>query len=344
MWYEIFVDNRIFPERVMRSFIRIALKKYLKKIQSLSESEIKQIQYNFQKTANNSEITIHANLANSQHYELPTSFFEKILSSHMKYSGSEWKNFQSNLETSDSETLDLYSKRAEISNNHSILELGSGWGSLCLYLAKKFPASFITTVTNSNSQKKFIEAKASSMNLNNLNVIKADISEFSTNEKFDRIVSIEMFEHTRNTKLLLQNIEEWLEDDGKLFIQVFSHQKYPQFFDDFSNSWMSKNFFTGGMMPYKNFYGDIQKKLKIVQSWEIEGIYYQKTLDSWLNNLEINKREISKQLSYELKPQNSKILTNRFRMFLLICSELFGFNSGKEWVVMNHLFEKEATQ
>ena len=344
MWYEIFVDNRIFPERVMRSFIRIALKKYLKKIQSLSESEIKQIQYNFQKTSNNSEITIHANLANSQHYELPTSFFEKILSSHMKYSGSEWKNFQSNLETSDSETLDLYSKRAEISNNHSILELGSGWGSLCLYLAKKFPASFITTVTNSNSQKKFIEAKASSMNLNNLNVIKADISEFSTNEKFDRIVSIEMFEHTRNTKLLLQNIEEWLEDDGKLFIQVFSHQKYPQFFDDFSNSWMSKNFFTGGMMPYKKFYGDIQKKLKIVQSWEIEGIYYQKTLDSWLNNLEINKREISKQLSYELKPQNSKILTNRFRMFLLICSELFGFNSGKEWVVMNHLFEKEATQ
>ena len=344
MWYEIFVDNRIFPERVMRSFIRIALKKYLKKIQSLSESEIKQIQYNFQKTSNNSEITIHANLANSQHYELPTSFFEKILSSHMKYSGSEWKNFQSNLETSDSETLDLYSKRAEISNNHSILELGSGWGSLCLYLAKKFPGSFITTVTNSNSQKKFIEAKASSMNLNNLNVIKADISEFSTNEKFDRIVSIEMFEHTRNTKLLLQNIEEWLEDDGKLFIQVFSHQKYPQFFDDFSNSWMSKNFFTGGMMPYKKFYGDIQKKLKIVQSWEIEGIYYQKTLDSWLNNLEINKREISKQLSYELKPQNSKILTNRFRMFLLICSELFGFNSGKEWVVMNHLFEKEATQ
>ena len=344
MWYEIFVDNRIFPERVMRSFIRIALKKYFKKIQSLSESEIKQIQYNFQKTANNSEITIHANLANSQHYELPTSFFEKILSSHMKYSGSELKNFQSNLETSDSETLDLYAQRAEITNNHSILELGSGWGSLCLYLAKKFPASFITTVTNSNSQKKFIEAKASSMNLNNLNVIKADISEFSTNEKFDRIVSIEMFEHTRNTKLLLQNIEEWLEDDGKLFIQVFSHQKYPQFFDDFSNSWMSKNFFTGGMMPYKNFYGDIQKKLKIVQSWEIEGIYYQKTLDSWLNNLEINKREISKQLSYELKPQNSKILTNRFRMFLLICSELFGFNSGKEWVVMNHLFEKEATQ
>ena len=344
MWYEFFVDNRIFPERVMRSFIRIALKKYFKKIQSLSESEIKQIQYNFQKTANNSEITIHANLANSQHYELPTSFFEKILSSHMKYSGSEWKNFQSNLETSDSETLDLYAQRAEITNNHSILELGSGWGSLCIYLAKKFPASFITTVTNSNSQKKFIEAKASSMNLNNLNVIKADISEFSTNEKFDRIVSIEMFEHTRNTKLLLQNIEDWLEDDGKLFIQVFSHQKYPQFFDDFSNSWMSKNFFTGGMMPYKNFYRDIQKKLKIVQSWEIEGIYYQKTLDSWLNNLEINKREISKQLSYELKPQNSKILTNRFRMFLLICSELFGFNSGKEWVVMNHLFEKEATQ
>ena len=344
MWYEFFVDNRIFPERVMRSFIRIALKKYLKKIQSLSESEIKQIQSNFQKTANNSEITIHANLANSQHYELPTSFFEKILSSHMKYSGSEWKNFQSNLETSDSETLDLYAQRAEITNNHSILELGSGWGSLCIYLAKKFPASFITTVTNSNSQKKFIEAKASSMNLNNLNVIKADISEFSTNEKFDRIVSIEMFEHTRNTKLLLQNIEDWLEDDGKLFIQVFSHQKYPQFFDDFSNSWMSKNFFTGGMMPYKNFYGDIQKKLKIVQSWEIEGIYYQKTLDSWLNNLEINKREISKQLSYELQPQNSKILTNRFRMFLLICSELFGFNSGKEWVVMNHLFEKEATQ
>ena len=195
MWYEFFVDNRIFPERVMRSFIRIALKKYFKKIQSLSESEIKQIQYNFQKTANNSEITIHANLANSQHYELPTSFFEKILSSHMKYSGSEWKNFQSNLETSDSETLDLYAQRAEITNNHSILELGSGWGSLCIYLAKKFPASFITTVTNSNSQKKFIEAKASSMNLNNLNVIKTDISEFSTNEKFDRIVSIEMFEH-----------------------------------------------------------------------------------------------------------------------------------------------------
>ncbi len=344
MWYEFFVDNKVLPDRLLRYFIRIALNKYYKKIQDHSESEILQIQKNFRQMSKNSEMTIHANLANSQHYELPTIFFEKILSSHMKYSGSEWDDFQTNIETSDSHTLDLYTKRADINNNHSILELGSGWGSLCLYIAKKFPNSFITTVTNSNSQQEFIQSKAFSMHLNNLNVVKSDISKFSPNQKFDRIISIEMFEHTRNTQLLLQNIDQWLLDDGKLFIQVFSHQKFPQFFDDFDNSWMSKNFFTGGMMPYKNFYTDIQKNLKAINSWEIDGIHYQKTLDSWLSNLDINKKEIYQNLSHEFPLSKSKILTNRFRVFLLICSELFGYNSGKEWVVMNHLFEKETSK
>lgn len=344
MWYEFFVDNRVLPDRLLRSFIRIALNKYSKKIRKHSESEIHQIQHNFQEMSRNGEITIHANLANSQHYELPTSFFEKILSSHMKYSGSQWNNFQANIETSDSQTLDLYTKRAEINNNHSILELGSGWGSLCLYIAEKFPNSFITSVTNSNSQQQYIQSKASSMNLKNLTVIKSDISKFSTDQKFDRILSIEMFEHTRNTKLLMQNIEKWLVDDGKLFIQVFSHQKYPQFFDDFNNSWMSKNFFTGGMMPYKKFYTDIQENLNTVNSWEIDGIHYQKTLDSWLSNLDINKKEIYQNLSNECKYPNPKTLTNRFRVFLLICSELFGYNCGKEWVVMNHLFKKETSK
>jgi cyclopropane-fatty-acyl-phospholipid synthase len=318
----------------------MAIKNYASNILTLDKADIKKKQSDFLEEISTSNIAIHTQKANEQHYELPNDFFELILGKHMKYSGSIWNDKTANIESADSLTLQKYITRSKIHDNQNILELGSGWGSLSLHIAENFRESNITTVTNSLSQKLFIESKISSRKIRNLRVVKEDVSQFKPMEKFDRILSIEMLEHTRNTKALLDKINSWLNQDGLLFIQVFSHINFPQLFDDVNDSWMSKNFFSGGMMPYINFYDDIKGTLELSKSWQESGLHYKKTLDFWLKNLDFHQIPIEKILDNQINNIKSHVLINRFRIFLITCSELFGYNDGNDWVVMNHLMSK----
>lgn len=329
------IESGILPDWALRYAVRIGLKRYSNRIKRLDPRQILQVQSSFLKKSLSGSIALSAAEANVQHYEVPVIFFEHVLGRTMKYSGSYWQREGDDIEVADNETLDNYIDKASIENGHSILDLGAGWGSLAIKMADRYRNSEVKALTNSSIQKNFIDQRAKELGLVNIKVIKSDINDFKTHDRFDRITSIEMFEHLRNPKMVIGKINEWLDDEGKLFIQVFSHRSFPQFFDNAQTSWMSRHFFTNGMMPYKNFYNDLQIPLQLDSTWTISGIHYHKTLEFWLSNLHKNKKKI-------LSDYNDDSYLSRYRLFLIFCSELFRFNEGKDWFVAQHLFSKRV--
>ena len=341
MWYEKLVDRGMVPDWALRKLIRLMLTKYSKKADKLDHSELGNLKRAFRSKCEDSRIALNVVDANLQHYELPTPFWRLILSSSMKYSGSIWTPGNKNLNDSDKQMLELYENRASISGGQSILDLGAGWGSLSLEIAQKYKDSMITSLTNSASQKEYIQQKATKEKMGNLRVVKTDISEYRPEVRFDRIVSIEMFEHIRNPAKLMNRIAEWLNPGGTLFIQVFSHKYLPHHFDDVENSWMAKSFFTGGLMPYDGFYNELCADLDLKNIWTISGLNYHQTLERWLENLDNNRQEITEQLRTTHTQSNAPVDINRYRLFLIICSELFRFNQGRSWHLMQYLFESK---
>ena len=319
--------------------VRYRLRNYSQMVAGLSQHQIIHIQKTFREKCSSGPIAKNTNEANQQHYEVPIEFFTHVLSKHMKYSGSIW-NQQMSLEDSDKTTLDCYIDRARMSDGSKVLELGAGWGSLSLHIAQKYNKTQVTTVTNSHLQKIYISKKIREMNLNNITVVQSDINNYTTDAHFDTIFSIEMFEHLRNPAALFRKTRRWLNPGGKLFIQVFSHSQYPQFFDNPRSSWMSRHFFTGGMMPYVGFYSDICDSLKTDRQWIISGTHYHNTLEAWLHKLDCNSNQLLSSLQEVWPRTPSKIYINRYRMFLLICSEMFRFNQGQDWHTMHYLFQK----
>jgi len=344
MWYESLAYSGLIPDILIRALIRYKLDKYEEYVGNLSPNSIRQIKDEFITIASQGPIAIETQAANSQHYEFPTTFYSSILGPTLKYSGSMWNSDANNLETADLETLKSYTSRAQIQNGQSVLDIGCGWGSLSLYIGKTFNDCKVTALTNSTTQQEYLNAQIQKHNLVNVSVTKININDFQPVDKYDRALSIEMFEHTRNTKLLMEKINGWLNHEGKLFIQVFSHSTYPQFFDDYSDSWMSRNFFSGGMMPYSGFHHEISKCLNLAEIWEESGINYHRTLEAWLNNLDSSKKELVGSLEIPDQSTSPKLAINKFRIFLLFCSELFNHNQGMSWKIMNYLFTKQETR
>ena len=340
MWYETLIDRGLVPEILIRKLLRLGLRKYSARVRSLDCVALSNVKRDFILKSNLSPIAIDTDTANEQHYEVPAHFFGKFLSNSMKYSGSVWDSGVTNLDIADSRTLDLYIERADLKDGQNVLELGSGWGSLCLHLARKHPNSQIKSVTNSKTQKEFIDAQAKNLALRNLVVLQSDIKYFQDSSKYDRIVSIEMFEHLRSPIKILEKSLDRLCEDGKLFFQVFSHKEFPQYFDDKKNSWMARNFFTGGMMPYDGFYEDITDQLTLENKWIISGMNYHKTLESWLYRLKNNQREILKMRETYAEIDYVKSI-NQFKIFIIFCSELFKFNNGNDWQLIHYLFLKK---
>ena len=287
-----------------------------------------------------SPIALVPEKANEQHYEVPPAFFENVLGKHLKYSSGYWPDGVNSLDESEESMLELSFERAQLADGDSILELGCGWGSLTCYMASKLPNSKITAVSNSKDQKEHILNRCKNQGLDNIEVITADMNDFETEDKYDRVVSIEMFEHMRNYKKLLSKISSWLNDDGKLFIHIFTHQSvvYP-FENQGEADWMAREFFSGGMMPSHDLLLHFQDDLIIDDVWSMSGTHYEKTSLAWVNKMDANKDSIMK-IFLKTYGDDSKLWFQRWRIFFMSCEKLFGYNNGSEWGVSHYRFSK----
>jgi cyclopropane-fatty-acyl-phospholipid synthase len=289
----------------------------------------------------NTPIAINTADANAQHYEVPADFFQLVLGKHLKYSSGYWKEGTTSIDASEKDMLEITCSRAELKDGQNILELGCGWGSLSLFIAEKYPNSKITSVSNSHSQKAFIDGQAQKRNIKNLTIITADMNVFQIGEKFDRVVSVEMFEHMRNYELLMNKVASFLNPNGKLFVHIFTHKDYAYKFEVIDDSdWMSKYFFTGGIMPSDHLLLYFQKELKIEQHWRVSGTHYEKTSNAWLQNMDAHKPKIMEIMERVYGKKDALKWWSYWRIFFMACAELWGYKGGKEWMVSHYLFQK----
>lgn len=281
--------------------------------------------------------------ANDQHYELPPAFFEQVLGPHRKYSSCYWAPGTTTLGEAEAAALAATCERAELADGQRILELGCGWGSLSLWIAEHYPGAQLTAVSNSAPQRAHIEAQAEARGLTNLRVVTADMNHFDATQlpggaAFDRVVSVEMFEHMRNYRELLRRVRSWLVPGGALFVHIFVHKETPYaFHEGGDDNWMGAYFFTGGQMPSHDLLLHFQDDLKLERRWVWDGTHYQRTAEAWLENMDRRKAEVMPILR-EVYGDQAVPWFGRWRMFFLACAELFGFERGQRWWVSHYRF------
>ncbi|GIL50137.1 hypothetical protein Vafri_6265 [Volvox africanus] len=290
------------------------------------------------------EIAVNTDEANEQHYEIPTSYYQLCLGSHLKYSSCLYGKDSDSLEQAEYNMLDMYCSHARLFPGQRVLELGCGWGSFSLFAAARYPASTFVAVSNSATQKAFIDAEARKRGINNLTVITANMVDFEApGEPFDRVISIEMFEHMKNYQLLLKKVSRWMKTGALLFVHIFVHQSMPYHFEVQSKEdWMSKYFFTGGTMPSLDLLLYFQDDLVIRDQWYVNGRHYSRTLEDWLVRHDRHRNQILGILdgAYQGSKDPAYVWYHRWRIFYIACSELFNYRDGEEWGVGHYLFEK----
>lgn len=322
----------------MRRLLRRKLNEEAKDGLEASQARLMALLEHMQK----SPIAIHTQDANSQHYELPTEFFQMCLGKNLKYSSCYYKTGKETLDEAEDNMLELTCQRAEIQDGQDILELGCGWGSLSLFMASRFPKSRITAVSNSKTQKAFIDAQAQRRGIHNLKIITCDMNVFNIEQSFDRVVSIEMFEHMRNWETLLDRIAGLLKPAGKLFIHIFTHKHYAYLYDAKDESdFIGRYFFTGGIMPSDSMLLYFQKNLLIEDHWQVDGIHYGKTAEHWLSNLDFNKEKILPILKNVYGEKDCIKWWHYWRIFYMACAELWNYQQGREWLVSHYRFIKK---
>ena len=287
-----------------------------------------------------SPIAVETQAANEQHYELPTEFFKLCLGKRLKYSSAFYPTGGETLDQAEEIMLRMYGERAELADGQSILELGCGWGSLTLWMAEKYPGAAITAVSNSATQRQHIESQCRERGFTNVTVLTCDVNVLAFDEnRFDRCVSIEMFEHMRNYRTLLASIGRWLKPDGKLFVHIFAHRflMYP-FETEGDDNWMGRYFFTGGLMPSTDTLLHFADDLSIERRWLVPGRHYAQTANHWLANQDAKASEALAILEHVYGKQQAPVWAQRWRMFWMACAELFGYVGGNHWLVAHYRF------
>ena len=330
---ETLLEKDLIPDFLIRTGIRRLLAARLKE-ESLDRKS------QFIEQLRRSPVAIATDAANAQHYEVPAEFYRAALGPRMKYSSGFWPEGVSTLEASELAMLDLTAERARLEDGQDVLELGCGWGSLSLYMAVKFPRSRITAVSNSHSQKQYIDREAARRGIHNLRIITADMRDFDIETRFDRIVSVEMFEHMRNYAELLRRIAGWMKPDALLFVHIFTHSRFAYPFEVRDESdWMAKHFFTGGQMPSDDLLPHFQDDVALVDHWRLNGSHYQKTSEAWLQKLDRNRDAVRALFARVYGENQATRWIVRWRVFFMACAELFGYQGGEEWLVSHYLFK-----
>ncbi|KEZ77615.1 SAM-dependent methyltransferase [Salinisphaera hydrothermalis] len=333
-------ERGLVPDFIARAGMRRLIGQRLATPEAKNADKRNEAMRAFLERANSGPIAQHTADANAQHYELPPAFFEQVLGAHLKYSGCLFESGIDDLDTAEHAMLALTADRARIRDGQRILDLGCGWGSFSLWAARRFPHAQVRAVSNSSTQREWIEARAAERELDNLTVETCDINRFDPGEKqFDRIVSIEMFEHMRNYRELFSRCARWLDDHGRLFVHVFAHKHLAyRFTNDSANDWMARYFFTGGVMPSQSLFAHFQRDLLLRDSWWVSGTHYRDTANAWLARMDDKRDAVMAVMRETYGEADAERWFNRWRMFFMAVAELFGYGGGNEWGVGHYLF------
>jgi len=330
------VERGLVPDVVVRRAIRRICRRRLRE-QAAAGPEA---QAAFIAGLADSPIALVPEKANEQHYEAPVELFEKALGRHLKYSCCYWEDGTTTLDEAETRALEITCERADLQNGQDVLELGCGWGSLTLWMAARYPESRIVAVSNSNLQREFILGRARRRSLTNVEVVTADMNSYATGRRFDRIVSVEMFEHMRNYVKLLENVASWLEPDGKLFVHVFCHRQYAYPYEtEGADNWLGRHFFSGGIMPSAALLTEVPSPFEIREQWEWSGVHYERTANAWLQNLDRSRAKLMPVFARAYGESDAARWFQRWRIFFMACAELWGYAGGREWFVSHYLFE-----
>ena len=337
-------ERGLVPDALVRRGIRRLLMKRLAKVDQGSVAANQAAASSLVDDFSRGPIAIVPEKANEQHYEVPAELYRFMLGPRGKYSSCFWPEGCDSLATAEDFALEQTCLNAKIEDGQSILELGCGWGALTLWMARQYPNANIVAVSNSNSQREFIEALAVESNVaDRVKVITCDMNDFEIEQSFDRVVSIEMFEHMRNHSELLKRISSWLTREGCLLVHIFCHKSLTyEFRDEGDDDWMSRHFFSGGIMPSADFLRRFEGQLSVEAYWKWNGRHYQKTCDAWLRNMDTNRGKVLQVLRSNYGSGEESRWFNRWRMFHMACSELFGFEGGDEWFVSHYRFAKNG--
>lgn len=336
-WYESLLDRGLIPDPLLRAGIRRRLWKRVRREECGGVDAASARLRALIADLSESPVAIHTREANEQHYELPPEFFRLCLGPRLKYSCSYWPEGVTTLERAEEEMLALSCQRAELADDMDILELGCGWGSLTLWMAEKYPQARITAVSNSRPQREFILAEAARRGLRPPTVVTADVNNLTLDTRFDRVVSVEMFEHVKNYRTLLSRIASWLKADGRLFVHIFSHARIAYHFE--KDDWIGRYFFTGGTMPSDDLLLHFTDDLVVREHWRVGGEHYARSARAWLNNLDSNHSRALEALAPHYG-YRARAWFNRWRTFFIACEELWGLNEGREWIVSHYLFAR----
>jgi len=341
-------ERGLVPDWVVRAGIRRLLRKRLNELQVHDPEAAASNAERFIASMEQAQLALLPDKANEQHYEVPAEWYALVLGPGRKYSCCLWLPGRSTLAAAEEAALEATCRRAQIADGQRILELGCGWGALTLWIARHYPYAHITAISNSASQRRFIERQLATEGLGNVRVVTADINRFALSEQFDRVVSVEMFEHMRNWRGLLTRIHDWLLPGGRLFLHTFVHRSHtfvhrsvPYAFEvQDPSDWMSRYFFSGGMMPTEELAVRLQRRLQLLQRWRWSGQHYQRTAEAWLENLDRRRAEALVILRAIYGAPTAELWLQRWRMFFMACAELFGYEQGREWWVSHSLFER----
>jgi cyclopropane-fatty-acyl-phospholipid synthase len=336
-----FAESGIAPDWLIRAGICSLNRQRLRDERRDSIEALREHQRVFVASLRRSPIAVETHAANQQHYEVPPEFFLQALGKRLKYSCCYYPAGNESLDQAEEQMLALTCERAQVQDGMDILELGCGWGSLTLWMAERYPKARITAVSNSRPQREFILERCRERGLDKVMIITADMNHFTTDLRFDRILSVEMFEHMRNYELLLRRIASWMKPEAKLFVHIFCHREYAYAFEsEGTDNWMGRTFFSGGIMPSYNLLFCFQDEVVIEDHWRVSGKNYQRTAEQWLGNMDHRRHQIMPVLETAYGKNDAALWFQRWRIFFMACAELWGFRGGEEWLVAHYLFRK----